>query len=414
MNAAAVEGRASTASRAYENLLVGVLALGGAVAALDAQSLYYLGPFVATSLQLNNALLGIVSSVVLLSWSVAGYVVGAISDRTGRHKPWLVGTFLMFAACSFLSGLAGSFATLFAARLLIGLAEGPVIPVSQSIMLSNSSPHRRGLNMGIVQNLGAQLVGAFLAPIALVKIANAYSWHAAFYVAGIPALIVAALIALVVKEKPHVSTDKQLSTEVVDVGILHLLRVPNVKICVLIACCVVAWYFVLLTFLPLYCVRILKISSTDMSYVMSAMGAAGVVSALVVPAASDWLGRKLAIFIVTVLAIVTPLAPMYLDHSLPALIAIVFAGSMVLGSIPVFMATVPVESVPARDAASATGLVMGLGQIVGGLCGPMIGGLLADRWGLKMPLWIAVGATIVAALLSLRLRETAPRKLHSA
>lgn len=31
----------------------------------------------------------------------------------------------------------------------------------------------------------------------------------------------------------------------------------------LIACCVVAWYFMLLTFLPLYCVWVLKISTTD-------------------------------------------------------------------------------------------------------------------------------------------------------
>src|SRR5581483_9744830 len=184
----------------YENRLLLILTLGGAVAALDAQSLFYLSPFVATSLGLNNTQIGVVSSIVLLTWSISGYVIGSASDRTGRRKPWLVGTFVVFAACSFLSGLAGSFAVLLGARLLMGLAEGPVIPVSQSIMIRNSSPHRRGFNMGLVQNFGAQLVGSLIAPIALVQVAGTLGWHAAFYLAGIPGLLVALLITAFVNE----------------------------------------------------------------------------------------------------------------------------------------------------------------------------------------------------------------------
>jgi MFS family permease len=272
----------------YENRLVLILALGGAVSALDAQSLFYLSPFVATSLGLNNTQIGLVSSVVLLSWSIAGYIVGALSDRTERRKPWLIGAFILFAICSFFSGLANSFVMLFAARALIGFAEGPVIPVSQAIMIRNSSPHRRGLNMGIVQNFGAQLIGTLVAPILLVQIAERFNWHAAFYVAGVPALIVALLIAWFVKEPPReiIAASATPAAEPGS-GIMHLLRIRNLRLCVLISCCVVLWYFTLLTFLPLYCVRVLKISTTAMSYVMGAMGAAGVVSAFPVPALSD-------------------------------------------------------------------------------------------------------------------------------
>lgn len=64
----------------------------------------------ADALELNNTQIGLLSSIVLLSWSISGYVVGRWSDRTGHRKPWLIGTFLMFAVCSFLTGLAGSFA----------------------------------------------------------------------------------------------------------------------------------------------------------------------------------------------------------------------------------------------------------------------------------------------------------------
>lgn len=49
-------------------------------------------------------------------------------------------------------------------------------------MIRNSSPHRHGFNMGIVQNLGAQLIGALAVPILLVQISERINWHAAFYV----------------------------------------------------------------------------------------------------------------------------------------------------------------------------------------------------------------------------------------
>lgn len=63
------------------------------------------------------------------------------------------------------------------------------------------------------------------------------------------------------------------------------------------------------------------------------------------------------------LALAAPLAPLYAGGSLPLLIALVFMGSMVLGTVPLFMATVPLESVPGRDVAAATGLVMGSARL---------------------------------------------------
>jgi MFS family permease len=401
-------GAGTTAvSRSYENRLVFILALGCAVAALDAQALFFLSPYVADAFGLNNTQIGLLASVVLISWSLSGYVVGRLSDRSGRRKPWLVGAFLMFAACSMLSGLAATFALLFAARLLIGVAEGPVIPISQFMVARYSSPQRRGLNMGIVQNLGAQLVGTLIAPLLLVQIAERWSWNAAFYIAGVPALIVALLIALYVQEPPR--EEASATTASGSGRVLRMLAVRNVRLCVLIACCVVAWYFMLLTYLPLYCVRLLGITSTQMSYVMAAMGAAGAVSPFAVSALSDYYGRRRIIIVFAALSIVVPLSALFVGDSLWLLIALVFLGSLVLGTVPLFMGTIPMESLPAAEAATGMGLVLCVGQIVGGFFGPLLGGVLADRFSLAVPLWITVAAGIVGALLATRLIETAPR-----
>jgi hypothetical protein len=61
---------------------------------------------------------------------------------------------------------------LFATRLLMGVAEGPVLPVSQSLVAFESADGRRGYNMGVMQNFGSNLLGSFAAPLVLVAIAQ--------------------------------------------------------------------------------------------------------------------------------------------------------------------------------------------------------------------------------------------------
>ena len=90
--------------------------------------------------------------------------------------------------------------------------------------------------------------------------------------------------------------------------------------------------------------------------------------------------------------------------------ALVFLGCLATGIGPLYMSTVPLETVSARDSATAVGLIMGFGQIVGGFFGPAFAGILADRFGLAVPLWAAVAAALVAAITCLFLKETAPAK----
>ena len=397
----------------YENKLVLLFTLGGGIAALDAQALFYLTPFVADDLKLTNAQAGLLASLVLVTWSLSGFLGGNFADKSGKRKTCLVTAFLLFGLCSFLTGLAASFPMLLAVRALVGLAEGPVIPVAQSIMAEESSPHRRGLNMGLVQNFGSQLVGSFLSPLLLVAVATAYSWHAAFYFAGVPALLIALLSARVLRPAPRRSpaspsaSAKAPST----VGqLLGLLKFNNVRLCMLVSCCTWGWYFLILTFLPLYCVRVLQLSGRDMSLVMSALGAAGVVAAIVVPALSDRLGRRPIMALFAAAGALAPLGALCFGGATVAVGALVFVGCLATGIGPLYMSTVPLETVSARDGATAVGLIMGFGQIVGGFFGPALGGLLADRFGLTVPLWAAVGACLAGALTCLFLNETAPAK----
>jgi ACS family hexuronate transporter-like MFS transporter len=394
----------------YENVAILILGLGGGVAALDAQTLFYLSPFLAKDIHLNNAQIGLVASVALLTWALSGYVTGSLSDRQGSRKRFLIGGFFMFAVCSVLSGLANSFLLLFCARALMGLAEGPVIPVTQAIMMAESSPHRRGINMGIVQNLGAQLIGSMFGPIVLVYLATAFSWHVAFYAAALPGVIVAMLVALFVREPPRQPATMVHSETTLLRQMIRLLKYHNIRVCMILSCLIVGWYFLVLTFLPLYCVRVLQMSPERMSIVMACAGGAGVVSAILVPLVSDRVGRRPAICCFSILGVSAALAPIHFASSYPLLLVLIFVGFMTLGTCPLFMATVPLESVHSHDTAASAGIIIGVGQILGGFCGPTLAGVLADRFSLAVPLEIAGGAAALAAVVALRLQETAPRK----
>jgi MFS family permease len=73
------------------------------------------------------------------------------------------------------------------------------------------------------------------------------------------------------------------------------------------------------------------------------------------------------------------------------------------------MGVVPSETMSARRAATAMGLVIGFGEITGGVISPLIAGGLADRFSLSMPLIMATVMPLVAAVLALGLIETNPR-----
>ncbi|MBV9561373.1 MAG: MFS transporter, partial [Bradyrhizobium sp.] len=163
----------------YENLVVILMGAAFGFVFFDRLALSFLAPFIVPELQLSNSQLGALAAGLALTWAIAGYGVGTLSDYLQNRKTLLVCAIVVFSACSIGSGLANSFLTLLAARLVMGLAEGPVLPIAQSIMSAESSEHRRGFNMGVLQNFFSALLSNLAAPLVLVAIGQAYGWRAA-------------------------------------------------------------------------------------------------------------------------------------------------------------------------------------------------------------------------------------------
>jgi cyanate permease len=133
-----------------------------------------------------------------------------------------------------------------------------------------------------------------------------------------------------------------------------------------------------------------------------------------VPGLSDVIGRKPVMVSMSLLGVILPLGAMYFEGSAWALAAIFFFGWALTGCFPMFMATIPSESIDSRHVATATGFVMGTGEILGGVLVPTLAGRVADATDLTAPLWIMLGLCTLAGVTAMGLRETAPRVIARA
>ena len=189
----------------YENKLVTVFFFAVGLVFFDRLIINFLMPFIQEDLGLNNAQVGQLAGAAALTWSIASIVGGRISDRVKSKRLYLVVLLIVFSVASFLQGFAGTFVHLIILRLMMGMFEGPTIPVTQSVLAMESSPHRRGFNLGFTMNTANGLFGGVLAPIIIVALANVFDWRTAFFFTIIPGLIMAFVIWKVMREPQAVS-----------------------------------------------------------------------------------------------------------------------------------------------------------------------------------------------------------------
>ena len=412
-----------TPKAAYEIRMIGVLTLMFGFVFFDRNAMGNLAPFIQPALHLTNGQVGALSSGLSIAWAISGFAIGTLSDALGRRKSILLITVLIFSVCSVISGLAPSFGVLLASRMLMGLAEGPILPIAQSLVVLESDEHRRGFNMGVMQNLGSNLIGSFAGPVILTALAEYFSWRGAFFVAAVPGLICAALVWLYVREP---AKDAVVAVAEVEPGaplaaappasaaasLARSLHYRNMWLCIALSVVMVPWMILGWTFLPTIYGTVRHMSHSEAAWLVSALGISAAVFAFIVPGLSDKLGRKPVMIVFTFIGIFYPLAALYYQGSPWMLALLVFLGWSASGTFPLFMATIPSETLPSRYVATTLGLVMGLGELIGGGLVPWLAGRAADHYNnLSVTMWIASGLAVIATVLTLFLVETAPVKI---
>jgi predicted MFS family arabinose efflux permease len=183
----------------------------------------------------------------------------------------------------------------------------------------------------------------------------------------------------------------------------------NVLSCAILSILLVSYLVVCWSFMPLFLTKVRGYDVTTMGWLMGSLGISATVASSAVPWLSDYIGRRGVMIVLPFVAVALPLAALFYSGPVWSLGAIFVTGWLVTGIFPLFMAAVPSESVEASHVATALGICMGAGELIGGALSPYIAGVFADRIGLEAPLWIMAGLAFVAGFVALAVRETAPR-----
>ncbi len=397
-----------TSNKNYQWLIVGLLSLNFGVVFFDRNAFGYLAPYIQPDLKLTNTQIGLIGGAFSGAWAIAGLLMGSISDRYGRRKTILVISTLIFSLASVLSGFAGTFLAMLGARMLMGIAEGGIMPITQTVVASEVSPEKRGLAHGITQNFGANVLANTLGPIIIFWLANHFGWQKAFYIVAIPGFVMAFLIAIFMREPTQLDRHPKPTLN----SAVKLLANRNVLVSVLISIFLVAFLVVLFNFMALYLINTKGISPSNMGLVLAGFGVASILIAFIVPGLSDVVGRKPVAIIASLLGILTPLSVMWMTGTEPwPYFFAMAAGAAISGVFPIAMATIPSEVVPPGLTATALSLTMGISEVVGGVLAPIYAGVAADRYGQVAPLWVCIAMALAAAVAALFLKETAPKVL---
>ncbi len=132
---------------------------------------------------------------VITSYSVAEAITvpltGWLSQRFGATKVFCT-SLALFGACSALCGLAPSLGVLVLFRIMQGLSGGPLIPLSQTLLLRTFPKALAGQAMGIwaMTTVVAPIAGPILGGV----ICDNYSWPWIFYI-NVPVALSAAFVA---------------------------------------------------------------------------------------------------------------------------------------------------------------------------------------------------------------------------
>ncbi|MFZ4854826.1 MAG: spinster family MFS transporter [Desulfuromonadaceae bacterium] len=155
---------------------------------VDRQALYAVFPLIKADLKLSDAGLGFLGSAFMFCYMLAAPIFGRLGDRGNRAR-LAAGGLAVWSLATMLSGLAGSYRMLLAARSLVGVGEASFGTVSPGLLSDYFPRERRGRMLSLF--FIAIPVGSALGYILGGQLGQAFGWQTAFLLVGLPGLFLA-------------------------------------------------------------------------------------------------------------------------------------------------------------------------------------------------------------------------------
>src|SRR6202051_1627485 len=143
-------------------------------------------PLIKADLNLSNTQLGLAFSAFAYPYALFQLIGGYIGDKLGPR--WtLFFSGLIVCAATIATGFVGGLASLFAARLALGIGEGATFPTATRAMAVWTPADRGGFAQGITHSFAR--IGNALTPPLIAALVVVSSWRASFVILGAVSLV---------------------------------------------------------------------------------------------------------------------------------------------------------------------------------------------------------------------------------
>lgn len=165
---------------------------------IDRQILAILLPAIRDEFHVSDTILGLLTgSAFAIFYVVLGIPVARYADR-GNRRNLLAAALAIWSGMTALSGLALNIWHLTLARIGVGIGEAGCSPPAHSMIADYYPPEKRSAAMGFY-SLGIS-TGIMIAYIGGGWVVEHYGWRVAFFIVGVPGILLAAVVRMTLVE----------------------------------------------------------------------------------------------------------------------------------------------------------------------------------------------------------------------
>ena len=352
---------------------------------VDRQILAILLPQIRDEFGTSDAYLGFLSGTAFaLFYVTLGVPIAQYADRCNRRN-LIAAAVALWSAMTAVSGLAANIWHLTAARIGVGIGEAGCSPPAHSMIADYFPPEKRSTAMGFY-TLGIS-AGIMLAYLAGGWVAQNIGWREAFFVVGVPGLLLAAIVRFTVQEPQRGASESRESKaeqpKLIEVVRFLLGRRSFIHMAIAAGLTSFVGYAVI-SFMPSFMVRSFNMEIAALGrWLGLILGISGGAGFFLGGYIADHLGRgshrKALNFVAAMMAISAVLSALTLtaETSKSALLLFILPAA----TMNVYLAPVLSQAqslVALRMRATTSALVLLIINVIGLAMGPLITGALSD------------------------------------
>jgi MFS family permease len=174
---------------------------------VDRQILFILMEPIRLEFGFSDRQLGMLGGLAFaILYSTLGIPIARLADRTSRVNIISASIFI-WSLATVLTGMARNFSQLLAARVAVGIGEAGLSPPAYSLLSDYFSKEKRTTAIAIY-SMGIY-GGVFVGYLTGAVVAEVYGWRMAFWVVGLPGILMAVLVKLTLREPPRGFADNE-------------------------------------------------------------------------------------------------------------------------------------------------------------------------------------------------------------